>query len=87
MTLGRNGNRTEMPCYSVSARARFLCFDLVKSSVDASEVSQFVFHDAAILPPFEVFEESSQYTTLRETGLGHFCTEVYTQVLSIFYTR
>ena len=21
----------------------------------------------------QVFEESSQYTTLRETGLGHFC--------------
>ena len=53
MTLGRNGNRTKMPCYSVSGRARFLCFDLVKSSVDATEVSQYVFHDATILPPLK----------------------------------
>ena len=36
---------------SVSARGRFLCFDPVKSSVDAMEVSQCVFHDATKLPP------------------------------------
>ena len=35
---------------SVSARARFLCFDPVKSSVDATEVSQCVFRDTTKFP-------------------------------------
>ena len=39
--------------YSVSARARFLRFDPVKSSVDATEVSQCVFCDATKLPPLK----------------------------------
>ena len=39
--------------FSVSARARFLHFDPVKSSVDATEVSQCVFPDATKLPPLK----------------------------------
>ena len=38
---------------SVSARARFLRFDPVKSSVDATEVSQCIFRDATKLPPLK----------------------------------
>ena len=38
---------------SVSARACFLRFDPVESSVDAAEVSQCLFHDATKLPPFK----------------------------------
>ena len=38
---------------SVSARARFLRFDPVKSSADATEVSQCVFCDATKLPPLK----------------------------------
>ena len=37
---------------SVSARA-FLHFDPVQSSVNAKEVSQWVFHDATKLPPLK----------------------------------
>ena len=38
---------------SVSARVRFLRFDPVKSSFDATEVSQCVFCDATKLPPLK----------------------------------
>ena len=38
---------------SVSARARFLRFDPVKSPVDATKVSQCVFRDATKLPPLK----------------------------------
>ena len=42
-----------IPYYSVSARVHFLRFDPVKSSVDATEVSQCVSCDATKLPPLK----------------------------------
>ena len=53
-------------------------FDTVKSSVDATEVSQCVFSDTTKLPRLKCFKNP-----VRETGFRHF----YTQVLLIFYTR
>ena len=40
-------------CSNVSVRAGFLRFDLVKSSFDATEVSQCLFCDATKLPPLK----------------------------------
>ena len=42
-----------IPNYSVSEIARFLHFDTVKSSVDATEVSQCVFCDTTKLTPLK----------------------------------
>ena len=70
--------------YSVSARARFLRFDPVNSSVDATKISECVFRDATKLPPLKCLKNpvSTQLSVKRAWDIS--VLKYYTGIIDFF---